>query len=344
MRRMILTILVCVLSGYGMLHAQVGLLTNNPHKSASLDMTGINNKGLLIPTVGLVDIDSPAPIVNNAPETGLLVYNTNVALPAKGNSLGGAGYFYWNGAKWCRMLTADNIGGLDNMGNHTATDILRMSNNHIQNINKLSTTTEAIAQGVDGMLPKVGYVATSADNQGNVVWRPAPLSIAKDTIAFYKESSGAAFFTASYSPWVDLPGLNNFTYTATGSGTLLLQAVVYVEAGSNAGDQRSTNGGAAWMAVYNGAALVDQTFGGTKGISYWGNTAPGKILMQLQVPVVKGVTYTFVTKAGTTTCADTQGYATGVYVGSVPVGGFTVKSYIMGTLLGLSPLPGGFYE
>ena len=154
-------------------------------------------------------------------------------------------------------MTQNNTSALDNLGNHTATDILHMTNNHIQNINKTSTQTESIAQGTDGLLPKAGYVATSTDAAGNIVWRPAPLSVAKDTVAFYRESNGAASLTTAFSAFSPIPNLDNFIYTATGSGTLLLEAVFYTQIEGLPGATTAMAQCMGRVAVYNGATLVD---------------------------------------------------------------------------------------
>ncbi|WP_143155017.1 hypothetical protein [Flavobacterium chilense] len=343
MNNKIKTILVCLLLSCKVIYAQVGLVINNPHKSAALDMTGMNNKGFLLSNVNLVALDNPAPIVNNAPETGLMVYNSNTALPALNGQPGGEGFYYWDGAKWCRLLIPNNISALDNLGNHKATDILHMTNNDIQNINKTSTQTESIAQGTDGLLPKAGYVATSIDTQGNVVWRPAPYSVAKDTIAFYKESTGAATFTTTFPAFAPIPNLDNFTYTATGSGTLMLEAIFY---GQIEGLPAQTNAAAdcfGRLAVYNNATLVDEMYTNGKLASFATNKFPAKMVLQLLIPVIKGTTYTIRTSSQLGNKNEAGGFVSPVSIGSITTaGGGVVNSYIMGTLLGLAPLPGQF--
>ena len=341
MNNKIKTILVCLLLSCKVIYAQVGLVTNNPHKSAALDMTGMNNKGFLLSNVNLVALDNPAPIVNNAPETGLMVYNSNNALPTLNGQPGGAGFYYWDGVKWCRMLIPANVGA-DNLGNHTATSILQMSNNNIQNINKTSTQTESIAQGADGLLPKAGYVATSTDTAGNIVWKPAPYTVAKDTIAFYKQSTDAATLMNSNSAFFPIPSLDGFTYTATDSGTLMLEAVIYVQIEGLAGVANAMAESFNRVAVYNGATLVDEMYSASKPVAFGTTKFPRQMVLQLLVPVVKGTTYTIKTSGGLNNKADAPGYVAPVSMGTVTtLGGGVVNSYIMGTLLGLAPLPWG---
>ncbi len=339
---MILTILLGTMLFCKTLYAQVGIVTNNPHKSAVLDMTGLDNKGFLLPNVSLVALDNPAPIVNNAPETGLMVYNDNATLTGLNGQPGGAGFYYWDSVKWCRMLIPENVVG-DNLGNHTATSTLQMSNNSIQNINKTSTKTESIAKGTDGLLPRAGYVATSADTAGNIVWKPAPYTVAKDEFAFYKESTGAVSIVGQKSAAFPIPNLDNFTYTATGSGTLMLEGVFYGQIESIASAASSTADCLARVAVYNGATLVDEMYTYSKVVAFSTNKFPAKMVLQLLIPVVKGTTYTIKISGLTNSTTMPLGIDLPVSIGTLTtVGGATINSYIMGTLLGLTPLPDEF--
>jgi len=65
----------------------VGVNTNNPDPSASLEVAG-NNKGLLIPRISLQSLTDNTTIPN--PATALLIYNTNAGL-------GKAGFYYNSG-------------------------------------------------------------------------------------------------------------------------------------------------------------------------------------------------------------------------------------------------------
>jgi hypothetical protein len=80
--------------------AQVGIGTNTPHASASLEILS-NNKGFLAPRVALLSTIDIVTIAS--PATGLMIYNTasagtspNVVVP---------GYYYYNGLKWERLVT-----------------------------------------------------------------------------------------------------------------------------------------------------------------------------------------------------------------------------------------------
>lgn len=72
------------------------------HPSALLDVddvSGGNNKGLLIPRIPLTAINSAAPVTS--PATSLLVYNT--ASASTGTNAVSPGYYYWDGTKWVRF-------------------------------------------------------------------------------------------------------------------------------------------------------------------------------------------------------------------------------------------------
>lgn len=72
--------------------AQVGINTTTPGDGAMLDVNS-SDKGILIPRVILIDLNTIAPVtVTNAGEEGLLVYNTNNGIGA------GKGFYYWAGS------------------------------------------------------------------------------------------------------------------------------------------------------------------------------------------------------------------------------------------------------
>ncbi|MCC3157149.1 hypothetical protein LJ737_07855 [Hymenobacter sp. 15J16-1T3B] len=113
---------VCLISGLcaaPLLAARaqsVGVGTNTPHASAALEVQS-DNKGLLIPRMTAsqrTGISSPA--------AGLLVYQTDGSQP---------GFWYYTGGTWT-YLNPNPAG--DNLGNHTATQALKYSNNDADKI------------------------------------------------------------------------------------------------------------------------------------------------------------------------------------------------------------------
>lgn len=88
----------------------VGIGTNTPDASAKLHVVDAN-RGILISNVVLTDVTVAAPVT--APATGLLVWNTNATVT--GGS--GAGYYYWDGTQWVRLMTSANADDWQLLGN-----------------------------------------------------------------------------------------------------------------------------------------------------------------------------------------------------------------------------------
>jgi len=82
----------------------VGIGTNTPNASAKLDITDAN-KGMLIPRVALTATNAAGPITS--PAASLLVYNT--ASASSGATFVSPGYYYWDGAKWIRLLNSKTV-------------------------------------------------------------------------------------------------------------------------------------------------------------------------------------------------------------------------------------------
>lgn len=87
MRKAVITIILIWFS-QSLFAQSVGINTNNPDPSASLEVAG-TNKGLLIPRISLQSLTDKATIPN--PATALLVYNTNAGL-------GKVGFYYNSGS------------------------------------------------------------------------------------------------------------------------------------------------------------------------------------------------------------------------------------------------------
>lgn len=95
-----LTMSIVLLNVFNTSAQNVGIGTATPNVSAQLDITA-TNKGLLIPRVSLTSLADAATIAT--PATGLLVFNTNAALP------GGTGFYYNSGTTaapaWLKFQT-----------------------------------------------------------------------------------------------------------------------------------------------------------------------------------------------------------------------------------------------
>ncbi|MCX8144278.1 MAG: hypothetical protein N3F62_08515, partial [Bacteroidia bacterium] len=99
---------------------------NTPDNSAALDIRDFTNKGLLIPRIALTSNTDVTTIPS--PALSLLVYNTGTG------GLTPAGYYYWNGSIWVRLVT---MGGspsdawltLGNAGTNSATHFVGTTDN-----------------------------------------------------------------------------------------------------------------------------------------------------------------------------------------------------------------------
>jgi len=97
--------------GKGELYAQVKI-GNNPtllSPAAVLELES-SDKGLLIPRIALSSESLAAPVT--APDTGLLVFNTNPALS------NGSGFYYWTGSSWSSLASGGTSGVWSQNGNH----------------------------------------------------------------------------------------------------------------------------------------------------------------------------------------------------------------------------------
>ncbi len=85
----------CTVNAFSQDNVGIGTLT--PHPSALLELSA-NDKGFLVPRINLQSVADVTTIA--APETSLLVYNTNAAISG-GN---GVGFYYWDGAQWVQAI------------------------------------------------------------------------------------------------------------------------------------------------------------------------------------------------------------------------------------------------
>ena len=108
LRAALLLVLLLAAARFSVRAQSVGIGTPTPNASAALDVVA-TNKGLLVPRVALSGAAAAAPLT--APATGLLVYNTNDALP------GGVGFYHNAGTpaapQWVRLVTTASPAGGD---------------------------------------------------------------------------------------------------------------------------------------------------------------------------------------------------------------------------------------
>jgi hypothetical protein len=98
--------------------------TTAPHASSLMELNS-TTKGFLMPRVALSSTTSQSPI-GVAPLTSLLVYNTATAGDVT------PGFYYWDGTKWNRFDSGNNIGDwklLGNAGTNASTNFLGTTDN-----------------------------------------------------------------------------------------------------------------------------------------------------------------------------------------------------------------------
>ena len=171
------------------LSAQTGIGTTTPEASAKLDVSS-TNKGFLPPRIALTALNSASPVTS--PATGLLIFNTASAGTNPNQVI--PGYYYWDGvnSKWVRLEDK-----ADNLGNHTATDNIRLNGYYLSN---------------DG-----GSEGIKVDNSGNVgIGTNTPTS--RLNIA-----GGGVKFATGFGNSTNRPSLNTSTignYELRGVGSI----------------------------------------------------------------------------------------------------------------------------
>ena len=170
--------------------AQTGIGTTTPDASAKLEVNS-TNKGFLPPRIALTALNSASPVTS--PATGLLIFNT--ASAGTNPNQVTPGYYYWDGvnSKWVRLEDK-----ADNLGNHTATDNIRLNGYYLSN---------------DG-----GSEGISVDNSGNVgIGTNAPT--AKLNIAGGGVRIASGMNNSSARPSVNTSTVGNYEIRGVGGGS-----------------------------------------------------------------------------------------------------------------------------
>ncbi len=204
------------------LKAQTGIGTTSPHASAKLEVSS-TNKGFLPPRVTLTSVTDAATIAS--PATGLLVYNTgSVGLEA--------GYYYWNGARWATIATANSPNQTVDYVSVTRTSVQTVSvgsNILFNQINggniPYNSTTGLFTLTAGKTYRLTGSIAVSSSNvsaeEVNVAWKNAN----GDILANKGEALSTNFGTTGFAN-----GIADVIYTPTANTTVSL-SVTYASSG-----------------------------------------------------------------------------------------------------------------
>lgn len=190
-----------------------------PDASAALEIKDAG-RGLLIPRVALTATNAASPIT--APAVSLLVYNT--ANASSGATLVTPGYYYWDGAKWIRLVNAKSLNannGLTVVGDTliqlggaitqptaitglTATNKLTMTGTGVDAINLASNTLSVDATngrvgiGLDNPSEKLSVsgnvLVTNLSGTGT---RPVAATSNGTLTTLNRSSTNSQFFTSS---------------------------------------------------------------------------------------------------------------------------------------------------
>jgi len=101
------------------MHAQVGIGTTSPNAGLDINST---SAGLLIPRVALTNLLIEAPVLN--PQGGGIL--TSTLIYHDGSNAIPAGFYYWNGTQWERLITGESSDWtiLGNSGTTPATNFI----------------------------------------------------------------------------------------------------------------------------------------------------------------------------------------------------------------------------
>lgn len=171
-------------------HAQVGIGTSNVNTSARLQVDA-TNKGFLPPRVTLTGTADASTILT--PATGLLVYNTATAGTSPSNVT--PGFYYYDGAKWQRIInqqpdatvsfnTADPNTGSPTFtpSNAASTDFIYVSsvNNSQWTWNGSAYVTYTSPASTPWMLS--GGSTDAGSNKSGAIYRTGSVGIGSNTI------------------------------------------------------------------------------------------------------------------------------------------------------------------
>ena len=223
-----------LLTGPAALAQNIGIGTTIPNSKAALDITA-TGKGLLIPRM-----DSAARVGIASPPTGLMVFQIGTTSPRTRT-----GFYYYGGGAWLYLPDKTNSG--DDLGNHTATQNLDLSNNLL--VGNGGTSGLAIGSGGN-----VGIGVTGNGARLAVTGSETTGSGAGAAIALTNSASGG-------SNWLLRAGA---TGTATGAGNFSIanNSGYYFNINGNGNVGLSTNAPTRMLDVNGNARLRGLTTAG----------------------------------------------------------------------------------
>ncbi len=234
-------------------------------------------------------------------------------------------------------ITLNKNNGVFNITNSNGTTPLSID----ETTSKTTITAAQITKGTDGTGVAADQVATALDASGNVIWKSLNQIKGAMVPQFILRSTGTSAYNSDV--YSDVPGLSNYDYIPTASGTLILDASLYsiITGGTYAGPGPIM--AKTWMVLYiNGVSPG----GNNSPFAIATNIAPGNPTdyanggkewatsskIYVVIPVSKGTKYTISIRARTV--ERLKGATTfGTYAGTYNNSGYAVASSLVGTLV-----------
>lgn len=183
-----------------------------PSGDAGLDVNFID-KGVLIPRVSLSNTGTYG-LTGGGPTTSMLVYNTNTGIAGTGAA--GEGYYYWNGARWTKLLAGNTLSdawlALGNAGTNPANQFIGTTDNvdlvlRTNNLERIRVTNNGNV-GVNESFPYFKLEVYDPTNWGGVRVRGS------QNVQFILEAPSNNMAQFGYSQ----SGIPRFTTSVIGNG------------------------------------------------------------------------------------------------------------------------------
>jgi len=236
-----------------------------PSGDAGLDVN-FTDKGVLIPRVSLTATGTYG-LTGGGPTTSMLVYNTNAAISGVGAA--GAGYYYWNGSRWVKLLSTGSPSDawltLGNAGTTAGTHFVGTTDN-VDLVFKTNNTERMriLNSGWIGMATStpttlIHFNPTSPPNQFLTAWDNSTTNGA--LARFYHTNTGngnrVLFGITNYSGnTYQTPGVMGLHLSTMGSGGVGVQGTTNSSAaiGIYAGNQNNPANTTGWALYANNRA------------------------------------------------------------------------------------------
>lgn len=240
--------------------------------SSGLDID-FNNKGILVPRIGLTSVNDNITIV--APANSLLIYNTSTAGISPNNVR--PGYYYWNGTKWISLSGGSGGNDWGLQGNSGTVD----GTNFIGTTDNVPFTIKVNNQKSGYINPSFGLTFYGSQAGLNNVGSTANTAIGMYSL--YTNTTGASNTGVGYaSLYYNSTGTSNaavgnlalysnttgFSNTATGSQSMMNNTTGFYNTGIGSSAMAANTTGNSNAAVGAFAMMFNTTGNGNAAFGY----------------------------------------------------------------------------